>query len=339
MSGVFTAIAGVVISGVGLGMSIDQYNQAQDAKIKAETEAEAKMEEAMKRLDINYMESLAVPMEAYERQSEEMLQVSANVLEAAKEGDQRGVAPTAGRVLAAHQSMTDTQRGELEKTIFNLDAAVAEEESRLRDIKTQINLSESAGAQQAAAREGEIAAMAKANAITQGGNVAAGAINAVGLYQGDTAVKTQMTDNPKFQTEVAAKYDPTGTKGIATMSDLQFRDYMTTNFSNKEIRNMFPTTNTQTSDATISGGNTIASVDATGTGSTIASGGKGSTIASGGTEPMAQWKDNWKNERNPFTFAPYKSFDEYVKVQARAVGLSVEEYIQGENKYYRYEGY
>jgi len=295
MTAIAAAIATIVIGGIGLGMSIDQYNQAQDAKVKAETEAERKMEEAMKRLDVNYMKSLTIPMEAYERQSEEMLQVSANVLEAAKEGDQRGVAPTAGRVLAAHQAMTDTQRGEIEKTIFNLDAAVAEEESRLRDVKTQINLSEAAGAQMAAAREGEIAAQAKANAITQGGNVAAGAINAAALYKGDTAVKTQMTDNPEFQSKVAAQYDPQGTQGVANMSDLQFRDYMTTNFSNKEIRNMFPTTST--------------------TGNTIASGGETqSTLTRTGGGTSGEGVMSWQNTLNPFTGRPFASYAEYLQV-------------------------
>lgn len=304
MTAIAAAIVGVVVGGVSIGLSIDQYNQAQDAKRKAEVEAERKMDEAMKRLDVNYMKALTIPMEAYERQSEEMLQVSANVLEAAKEGDQRGVAPTAGRVLAAHQAMTDTQRGEIEKTIFNLDAAVAEEESRLRDVKTQINLSEAAGAQMAAAREGEIAAQAKANAITQGGQVVTSAINAAGLYASDTAVKNQMTDNPTFQADVAAQYDPTGSGGVANMSDLQFRDYMTTNFSNKEIRNMFPTTSTTAN--TISGSNTIASGGMT-----------QSTMTPTGGGTSGEGVMSWRNTMNPFTGKPFRSYEEYLYVMGR----------------------
>ena len=90
----------------------------------------------MKRLDVNYMESLAIPMEAYERQSEEMLQVSANVLEAAREGDQRGVGATAGQILGSQLATSDLQRGEIEKTIFNLDAATTPEEAE-REIYTE----------------------------------------------------------------------------------------------------------------------------------------------------------------------------------------------------------
>lgn len=39
MTAIAAAIVGVVVGGVSIGLSIDQYNQAQDAKRKAEVEA------------------------------------------------------------------------------------------------------------------------------------------------------------------------------------------------------------------------------------------------------------------------------------------------------------
>jgi len=311
MTAIGALIATVVVAGVQMGYSIDQANQAKDAQAKAEAAAERKMSEAMKRLDVNYMESLAIPMEAYEQQAEQMLQVGANVLEAAREGDQRGVAPTAGRVLASQQAMTDVQRAELEKTIFNLDAAVAEEDSRLRDVKTQINLQEAAGAQLAAAREGEMAQMHTAQAVQAGGQMVSGAIQGASLYGSEKAVSGQMDSNATFQADVAKQYDPTGTGGVANMSNLQFRDYMTKNFTNKEIRNMFPTTAT--------------------TGNTIASGAPVKTISQGAplrqplpgegefmgpvnytSEPVF-----WKGQINPQTMKPFRSEAEYTMVMGR----------------------
>ena len=309
MTAIAAAIATVVIAGVQMGYSIDQANKAKDAQAKAEAAAERKMSEAMKRLDVNYMESLAIPMEAYEQQAEQMLQVSANVLEAAREGDQRGVAPTAGRVLASQQAMTDVQRGELEKTIIKHDAAVAEEASRLRDVKTQINLQEAAGAQLAAAREGEMAQMHTAQAVQAGGQVVSGAIQGASLYGSEKAVSGQMDSNATFQADVAKQYDPAGTGGVANMSNLQFRDYMTKNFTNKEIRNMFPTTATPTPT----------------TGNTIASGGVMQDISAptvvdrkiSAGAPIAQETVFWKGQINPQTRAPFRSETEYRIVMGR----------------------
>lgn len=303
MSGLITGIISAVIATGQMVYSIDQANKAKDAQRKAESAAKQKLEEAMKRLDVNYMESLAIPMEAFERQSEEMLQVSANVLEAAKEGDQRGVGATAGQILGSQLVTSDLQRGEIEKTIFNLDAAIAEEESRLRDVKTQVNLQEAAGAQVAAAAAGEAAQMHQAQAVQAGGQAIASGISAQQLYSQNKTIDTQMTDNPNFQSDVAAKYDPTGSKGIGTMSELQFKDYMGQNFTNKEIRNMFPKTTSDTSGNTIASGNTISSGGTT-----------QSTLTSTGGGTSGKGAMSWQNTPNPFTGQPFRSYEEYMQV-------------------------
>lgn len=265
MSAVIATVAtivGVVISGVGAGMSFNQASKAKDARIKADRVAKEKMSEAMKRLDVNYMEALSVPMEAFEQQREQIGQISANVLEAAKEGDQRGVGATAGQVLAGSQAMTDAQRAEMEKTIFNLDAATAEESSRLRDVKTQINLEEAAGAQAAAAEASAMRSASMQQGFQQVGNAVQQGIGAADLYSkgGATrAVNKQMKTNPDFKSQVAGldtanqgmnvpsgEFNAAGQPimrniQIADMSPLQFNDYMTNNFTKQDIRGMFPT--------------------------------------------------------------------------------------------------
>ena len=248
-------IAGVVISGVGAGMSFNQARQAKDARIKAERTATEKLSQAMKRLDVNYMEALNVPMEAFEQQREQIGQISANVLEAAKEGDQRGVAATAGQVLAGSQAMTNDQRAEMEKTIFNLDAATAEESSRLRDVKTQINLEEAAGAQAAAAEAGAMRSASMQQGFQQVGSAVQQGIGAVDLYSGGGAARAtnkRVAGDSGFQAKVAAMPSSKGgiqipngvdaqgnamtrTLNVADMTPLQFTDYMTNNFSKKDI--------------------------------------------------------------------------------------------------------
>ena len=313
MSGLITGIISAVIATGQMVYSIDQANKAKDAQRKAENAAKQKLEEAMKRLDVNYVESLAIPMEAYDRQSEEMLQVSANVLEAAREGDQRGVGATAGQILGSQLATSDLQRGEIEKTIFNLDAAVAEEESRLRDVKTQINLQDAAGAQIAAAAAGEAAQMHQAQAVQAGGVAIASGISAQQLYSQNKTIDTQMKNNTNFQSDVAAKYDPTGSKGIGSMSELQFKDYMGQNFTNKEIRNMFPKTTLDTSGNTVASGAPVKTISQ---GAPVRQPVQGDAEFTGPAnttfEPVF-----WKGQINPNTMMPFRSYEEYIAVMGR----------------------
>ena len=61
------------------------------------------MNAAREKLKVNYMESLSIPMEAYEREREALLVQGATAMQAATEGDQRGAGAVAGRVLQAQQ--------------------------------------------------------------------------------------------------------------------------------------------------------------------------------------------------------------------------------------------
>ena len=65
---------------------------------RAEREASKKMASARRSLEKNYMESLSIPLEAYEREMEAINVGTAQATQAAVEGSQRGVAATAGQV-------------------------------------------------------------------------------------------------------------------------------------------------------------------------------------------------------------------------------------------------
>lgn len=201
--GTAAAIAGVASSAIGAGMSFAQANQQKKAMKAADDKAAQYMADARRRLEVNYMDSLAINKEPYERQREAMLAAGAQGMEASVEGSERGAAANTGRILAAQQRAQGDIRDQMNRDLFNLEAASAEEESRLRDAQAQLDMGEAAGAQQASAE----AAAARQAALSQGiqgaTNAIAGAISLPSLYgkteisAGDT-VGDFLSTNPDF---------------------------------------------------------------------------------------------------------------------------------------------
>lgn len=154
---------GLVSSAIGAVASFTQASEQKNAQAQARRDAERAMAEARKKLEINYMDQLAVQKEPYELQREAMLAQGAEAIQAGRE-QERGAAATAGRIqLAQMQGQQDIRTG-MQKEMSDLDKLKAQEQSRLRDIGVQLDLEEVAGQQQMAAD-----AQAAATAATQQG--------------------------------------------------------------------------------------------------------------------------------------------------------------------------
>lgn len=145
--GAITSIAGTVGS---TGMSIGQSVQQRRLQKEAEAEATKKIASARRQLDINVYEALGIPKEVYELEREALLQAGADALMAGMEANQRGAAATAGRVQLGQQQAQAGVRTKMAKDISDLERMTAAEESRLRDMRVQLDLEEAKGAQQAA---------------------------------------------------------------------------------------------------------------------------------------------------------------------------------------------
>ena len=146
-------IAAVGSQLAGAGMSFAEARKQKRRQREAEATAEKYMAQARKSLEKNYMESLAIQKEPYELEREAALSAGAQATEALRESD-RG----AGRVGAIYGQQQQAQRqiaAAMGQELFNLDYLTAQEESRLRDIGTQLDLGEVAGAQLAAANAEE----------------------------------------------------------------------------------------------------------------------------------------------------------------------------------------
>ena len=228
MAALTTIAAAVAIAGTATtaGLSFSQAGKQKERMRDAERDAGLKMKEARKKLEVNYMDSLSIPLEAYEREMEALNVQAATLTQAAVEGDQRGAGAVAGRIAQAGQEAVSQQRTAMAKDLYNLEAATAEEDARLRDIGISLDLGEVEGAQLAAAD----ASRARADAINQGitgiGNTLQSGMDAVPLFQksaGQKALADKMASDPNFQANYAKTYDVDGTKGLAGMTPAQFR--------------------------------------------------------------------------------------------------------------------
>lgn len=233
----FTAIATGIGMAATAGTTAGSFAQAGKQRRlakEARMEADKAMASARAKLDVNFLEAVAIQKEPYELQREATLQAAATALEGVREGDVRGAAAGAGRVALATQQGTSEQRAAMSKELQALEMATAQEESRLRDIGVQLDLQEVQGAQQAVAD----AEAAKRQAIQQGaqglvslGQQAAAAAPLYAKNQGAKAVTKLVRQNPGIQQEIAKSLPE-----VAGMVSGEFQDYMIQNFTPDQIK-------------------------------------------------------------------------------------------------------
>ena len=203
-TGLVLGITSVALAAGSTAMSFSQAGKSKRAQRDAESKADAMMRTARKRLDINYMEELSIKKEPYELQREALLQQGATALQAAQEGDQRGVAATAGRLQQAQTAAQGQVRTAMGQELQAIDKAVAEEDARLRDLNVQLDLGEIAGAQQAAADAEQRAQAQTAQGIQGVMNTVQAGASLVPLYSQQTSAQKAALGETSFSdTEIA----------------------------------------------------------------------------------------------------------------------------------------
>ena len=160
----FTTIATLGLAAASTTGSFVQAGKQRKLQEEAEKEAEKAFQEAKDKLDVNYLEGLAIAKEPYELEREALLQTSAAALQAGVEGETRGAAAVAGQALMAQQAGAAGQRAAMSSEMQQLQQLAAQEESRLQGARTELDLAEARGQQQIAAD----AAAARQAAISSG---------------------------------------------------------------------------------------------------------------------------------------------------------------------------
>ena len=146
----FTTIAAIGSTALSTGMSFAEAGKQRKLQQEAEREAQKAFDEAKAQLDVNYLEGLSIAKEPYELEREALLQAGAQALQAGVEGETRGAAATAGRVLMAQQEQAAQQRAAMSREMQQLEQLAAQEESRLQGARADLMLGEAVGQQQRA---------------------------------------------------------------------------------------------------------------------------------------------------------------------------------------------
>jgi hypothetical protein len=181
--GVATAVAigGLALSAGTTAMSFVQAGEQKDKQRQAEASAASAMAEARKKLEVNFYDQQAIKKEPYELQREALLSQGAQAIQAGQESD-RGSAVTAGKVLMAQNEAQAGIRTEMGKEMTDIENKQLAEDSRLRDLGAQIDLSQAEGAQMAAANAEEAASAATAQGIQGIMGTAQQGLNLLPLY-------------------------------------------------------------------------------------------------------------------------------------------------------------
>lgn len=219
----FTAIA----AGVGLAAtasttagSFIQAGKQRDAMLDAQAKADAAMQEARKKLDVNFYAALEIPKEAYAQQMQANLVAGAQALEAGREGETRGAGALAGMIQAQQNEAQDKIRANMGQDIYNLQAATAQEDARLRDIGIQLDLGEVEGAQLAAANAQELSATALKQGMQGVTSLASQASELAPLFDKSNVRNTDKLMQQYEAAVAAKKIDPSKTSFQDAVSKL-----------------------------------------------------------------------------------------------------------------------
>ena len=190
MSGLITGIAGVAIAAGSTASSFIQAGKSKRMQQEYEAEADKAMAEARRQLQVNYAKQMSIKKEPYAQERLAMLSQGQQVVNAASESD-RGAASAAGQVLMGQQAgqadITNRQVTDLQ----NIENAILEEESRLRDINVDLDMQEVEGQMAAAADMRTQAALQTQQGIQGAANTLQAGISMIPLYSQNTAAQKQ----------------------------------------------------------------------------------------------------------------------------------------------------
>ena len=174
--------AATAASVAGAAMSFSQAGEAKAKANDAMKAGEKAIAEAKSKLDLNFYEAIGIPKEPYELQREALLAQGAQAIQAGREGEERGVGATVGRVQLAQNEAQQGIRTQMGQDLLGLQKLTAAESSRLRDVGAQINLAEVEGAQLANANYNKLAGQQMTQGIQGITNAAQSAISTVPLF-------------------------------------------------------------------------------------------------------------------------------------------------------------
>ena len=212
----FTTIAtaaGLAASAAGTASNFIQAGKQRRAADRAADEAAKALEAARDKLQVNYLKGLSIQKEPYELAREAGLSTAAQIVQAAQEGDQRGVAAGATRAALAQQNLENRNRMAMGQELQGLQRAAALEDRRLQSQLSNLDLAEARGFQSMAAdardRQRELN-QAGAQGLVGLGKQLAGLPELYGQNSDTTQLPNTgaIVDNKALQAQIRSPKDP-----------------------------------------------------------------------------------------------------------------------------------
>ena len=215
-AGASTGALGGLMSGMssglnvlGIGLSIIQGIKAKRAQREAEARAERALNDAKRKIEVNRMEGLQVPLDAYDLNTQAILASQQQAVQGLRESGQRALqSGIQGSQMAAGQAF-EGQRQQMAQDIYRRDQMIAQEQSDIDRMLASISLQEAEGAQIAAAQREQMGAQAFSGAIKGLGGAAQTMYESSSLYGGGRQAElkaamalqnvTRNTENPLYQ--------------------------------------------------------------------------------------------------------------------------------------------
>jgi hypothetical protein len=213
---------GAAIQGVTSGLSLIQgINARKDAKDATRAAQEA-MRQARQKAEVNYLESLRVPTEAFERQFDAGVARQQQAMEGLRESGQRAVAAGVGRVNIAQDQADFQTRQAMADRLYNLEQQKAIERGNIRDEMVDMDLAQAMEQNIRAAELGEQSAGQITSGVLGLGGAAATTLESMPLFKNQAGRTSKAIESAGFnspgQEALAARFDADEMKNLRRMS-------------------------------------------------------------------------------------------------------------------------
>ena len=144
-------VIGADLQVLGAGFQIAQAINARTKQKDAERAAAEATRQAINRLEVNRLQEVQVPVDAYAMAMREQTAQQMQSLEGLREADVRALVGGVGKLAFAGQAGVESQRQAMEDALYKRDTDIANEQSDIDTKIANVNLSTAMGYQQEAA--------------------------------------------------------------------------------------------------------------------------------------------------------------------------------------------
>ena len=181
----FTAIAtgvGLAISATSAGMSFSQAAKQKKIASKANKATDRLMKEAERKAEVEFMQKLNVPLDAYNRQEERNIQSQQQNIEMLQQGDPRNVLAGLGSIGAGATNSAEQNRIAKGKELFALQQMQVQEQSDINQDLKDMKVGAAADQSMRSRDAQEASAAAMQQGVASVGQVVQGAASLVPLF-------------------------------------------------------------------------------------------------------------------------------------------------------------